>query len=198
MLNIHYIYNFTPLTAILHMKKKNGGEVMKKKWFLLSTLLLSIGLTACTEDNSGQPEEQEDTKNETTDPETDAKKALVKFYMKYSDIINQKDADLNGYELSEEAPTAEMKAKAGESAEAVAEELKNVQIPAELKEQKADLEAALKEINDSYVAKAAELKKEESSLDAANTTFTEGEEKLGKVFESLGLGKPSLNTEVNS
>jgi hypothetical protein len=180
------------------MKKKNGGEVMKKKWFLLSTLLLSIGLTACTEDNSGQPEEQEDTKNETTDPETDAKKALVKFYMKYSDIINQKDADLNGYELSEEAPTAEMKAKAGESAEAVAEELKNVQIPAELKEQKADLEAALKEINDSYVAKAAELKKEESSLDTANTTFTEGEEKLGKVFESLGLGKPSLNTEVNS
>jgi uncharacterized protein involved in exopolysaccharide biosynthesis len=91
-----------------------------------------------------------------------------------------------------------MKAKAGESAEAVAEELKNVQIPEELKEQKADLEAALKEINDSYAAKAAELKKEESSLDAANTTFTKGEEKLGKVFENLGLGKPSLNTEENS
>jgi hypothetical protein len=198
MLNVHYIYNFTPLTAILHMKNKNGGEVMKKKWFLLSTLLLSIGLTACAEDNSGQTEEQEDIKNETTDPTTDAKKALVKFYMKYSDTINQKDADLNAYELSEEAPTAEVKAKAGESAEAVAEELKNVQIPEELKEQKADLEAALKEINDSYAAKAAELKKEESSLDAANTTFTKGEEKLGKVFESLGLGKPSLNTEVNS
>jgi type II secretory pathway predicted ATPase ExeA len=118
--------------------------------------------------------------------------------MKYSDTINQKDADLNAYELSEEEPTPEMKAKASESAEAVAEELKNVQIPKELNKQKADLETALKDINDSYVAKAAELKKEESSLDAANTTFTQGEERLGKVFESLGLGKPSLNKEVNS
>lgn len=171
---------------------------MKKIWFLLSTLLLSVGLTACAEDNSGQMEEQEVIKNETTDTATDAKKALVKFYMKYSDTINQKDADLNAYELSEEEPTAEMKAKASESAEAVAEELKNVQIPKELNEQKADLEAALKDINDSYVAKSAELKKEESSLDLANTTFTQGEDKLGKVFESLGLGKPSLNTEVNS
>jgi ABC-type Fe3+-citrate transport system substrate-binding protein len=171
---------------------------VKKLWFLLSILLLLVGLTACAEDKSGEKEEQEDIKDETTDSVADAKKALVKFYMKYSDAINQKDADLNAYELSEEAPTAEMKAKAGDSAAAVAEELKTVQFPEELKEQKADLEAALKDINDSYIAKAAELKKEKTSLDAANTTFTQGEEKLGKVFESLGLGKPSLNTEVNS
>jgi ABC-type Fe3+-citrate transport system substrate-binding protein len=52
---------------------------MKKIWFLLSILLLSVGLTACAEDNSGQTEEQEDIKNETTDTATDAKKALVKF-----------------------------------------------------------------------------------------------------------------------
>jgi ABC-type transporter Mla subunit MlaD len=55
----------------------------------------------------------------------------------------------------------------------------------------------LKDIADSYQAKADELKKASPSLDAANATFTKGVDELGKVFESVKLFKPDLGKGVN-
>jgi hypothetical protein len=89
------------------------------------------------------------------------------------------------------------KVKASEAAAAVATELNNYQVPAELNDKKADLEAAIKDFAASYQTKADELKKDAPNLDAATASFTQGEEKLGKVFESEKLLPPSIDKQVN-
>lgn len=174
---------------------------MKKFWFLISVFMLSIGLAACSEESEGTTKEQdtaagEEATEEGADKEQNAKSAMMQFYMTVSKAINENDADLNAYEASEE-PTAEMKSAAEASAAAVVEGLNGVEVPEELADHKADLEAAIKDLSDSYQAKADELKKDAPSLDAANETFTQGDEKFGKVFEAVGLNPSSLGTEVN-
>lgn len=167
---------------------------MKKILLVVSVFTLAFVLGACSS-NSG-----EEAKKETKSAEAnkaDLKKPLVKFYMELARKINAKDADLNKYENAEQQ-TPEMKPAASASASAVAQEIKSIQVPADLKTKKADIEAALKNIADSYQAKSEELKKDAPSLDAANAEFSQGEEKLGQVFLSVKLLKPSLNKEVNS
>lgn len=174
---------------------------MKKLWFLILTLVLSMALTACSEESNGATDEKEATneeaKKETEDAAMNSKSAMMQFYMTVSKAINAQDGDLNTYEASEEEPTAEMKTNAEASAAAVVEELEKIEIPKELEDQRADLEAALKDLTDSYQAKADELKKETPSLDAANETFAKAEDQIGKAFESVGLNASSLGTEVN-
>ncbi|TXC91318.1 hypothetical protein FS935_10530 [Metabacillus litoralis] len=174
---------------------------MKKIWFLISTLVLSIALTACSEESNGAKDEKDSTNEEaeaeTEDAAKNAKSAMMQFYMSVSKAINSQDGDLNTYEASEEEPTAEMKTSAEASATAVVAELEKVEIPEQLKDQKADLEAALKDLTNSYQAKADELKKDTPSLEAANETFTKAEDQIGKAFESVGLNASSLGTEVN-
>ena len=177
---------------------------MKKFLLLISAITMALGLTAC-----GSSDETKTDKKETTEeaaaPKVDVKKELVRFYMDLGNKINAKDADLNAYVAKatkedatpEELPTAEDRAKASESAAAVAAELNNYQIPASLKDKKADLEAAIKDYATSYQAKADELKKDAPNFDAATATFTQGEEKLGKVYESEKLFPPSVDKQVN-
>ncbi|MBO0961289.1 hypothetical protein J1P26_16415 [Neobacillus sp. MM2021_6] len=177
---------------------------MKKFLVLLSAITMAMALAACSNSDESKIEKKEDQK-EAAAPKVDVKKELVKFYMDLGNKINAKDAELNSYVAKatkedakpEELPTAEDRAKASESASAVAVELNSVQIPTELKEQKTDLEAAVKEYAASYQEKADELKKDAPSLDAADETFARAEEKLGKVFESAKLLPPSLGKQVN-
>ncbi|PMC40727.1 hypothetical protein CJ195_03180 [Bacillus sp. UMB0899] len=174
---------------------------MKKLWFLFSALVFAIGLTACAGDTEETTESQntgsEDAKTEEgADKEQNAKSAMMRFYMATSKAINEHDGDLNAYESAEEEPTAEMKTSAEASAKAVVEELKTIEIPEELADQKADLESAIEDLTASYQTKAEELAKDAPSLDAANETFTQADEKLGKVFEAVGLIPTSLSTEV--
>jgi hypothetical protein len=165
---------------------------MKKLLILSCAITFAIGLSACSASNNGGTEKK--TKETATTTQTDLKKPLVRFYMDFTKRINAKDADLNAYEA---APDASLKAKASDSAAAVANEINASQIPNELSKQKADLNIALKDIADSYQAKADELKKATPSLDAANATFTKGVDELGKVFESVKLLKPDLGKGVN-
>ncbi len=165
---------------------------------------MAIGLAACSA-NDESTNEKKETAKETAAPKVDVKKELVKFYMEIGNKINAKDADLNSYMAKatkedaapEELPTAEEKAKASESAAAVAAELNSVQVPGTLKDQKSDLDAALKDYAASYQAKADELKKDTPSLTAGDDLFAQGEEKLGKVFESAKLFPPTLGKQVN-
>ncbi|WP_108672077.1 hypothetical protein [Peribacillus acanthi] len=168
---------------------------MKKFWLLLSALTLSLALAACAEKKE-ETTTEETTKEEAPKEEVNLKSVLYKFYADIPAKINAKDADLNAY-LAEEAPTPEMKTKASEAAAAVAAELQGITVPAELEAQKADLEAGIKEIADSYTAKAEELKKDAPVLDAANATFQAGVDKIGAAFESIGMLKPNLDKEVN-
>ncbi|WP_312472361.1 hypothetical protein [Neobacillus sp.] len=177
---------------------------MKKLLVLLTAVSFVFGLTACSSNNDTKADKKE-TPKETVAPKVDVKKELVRFYMDLGNKINAKDADLNAYvnkaskpdAKPEELPTADEKAKASESAAAVAAELTNTQFPAGLKDQKADLEAALKDYASSYQAMADELKKDTPNLDAANATFAQGEEKLGKAFEGAKLLPPTLGKQVN-
>ncbi|WP_142384807.1 hypothetical protein [Bacillus sp. M6-12] len=171
---------------------------MKKFWLLASSITLALGLAACSDKEESKTEEKTsgETAKEEPAKETNLKKPMVNFYSELTTAINGADADLNAYE-HEEKPTPEMKTKASESAAAVAEAVKGVQIPEELKDQKADLEAALKDLSDSYQAKSQELTKPAPSLDAASATFTQGVDKLGATFESVELLKPDLGKQVN-
>lgn len=181
---------------------------MRKFLLFLSALTMAIGLTACSSNDDAKTEKKEtpkETAKEAEAPKVDVKKELVKFYIELGNKINAKDAALNAYEKKaskpdakpEELPTAEEKTAASESAAAVASELSGTQIPAGLKDQQTDLEAIVKDYAASYQAKADELKKDTPNFEAADTTFAQAEEKLGKVFESAKLLPPSLGKQVN-
>lgn len=167
---------------------------MKKFWILLSAITFAIGLTACSAEKDAEPEKKE-TEEAAKEPVANPKSVMFKFYMSLVNTINEADADLNAYEGAEE-PTAEEKAAASASAAAVATKVQALEIPAELEAQKADLEAGLKDIAASYQAKADELKKDAPSMEAADATFAQGEEKLGAAFESLEMNRPALSKEL--
>lgn len=168
---------------------------MKKIWYALAAMAIAIGLTACSAEEKSEPEKKE-SEEVANEPAVNPKKSLYKLYVSLVKSINDADAELNAY-LGEEEPTAEMKTAASESAAKVAANIENLEIPAELKDQQADLEAAFKDIADSYLAKAEELKKDAPALDATEETFTQGVEKLGAAFESLEMNKPNLSKEIN-
>lgn len=167
---------------------------MKKFWILLSAITFAIGLTACSaEKEEAQPEKKES--EEAAKPAANPKSVMYKFYMSIVNTINEADADLNAYEGAEE-PTAEDKAAASESAAAVATKVEGLEVPADLNDQKADLETALNDIAESYKMKSEELKKDAPAFDAADEKFAQGEEKIGAAFESLEMNKPSLAKEL--
>ncbi|MGE8081404.1 hypothetical protein [Peribacillus loiseleuriae] len=174
---------------------------MKKFLVLLAMLLMISGLAACSSKENGETNAEKASSPE----KTDLKKEMVKFYTELGNTINAKDVDLNRYEAdvakATEDPTVtikpEEKTKASESATAVVDALKKVQVPAVLKDQKTDLEAALKDYIASYQMKADELKKDSPSLDEANATFKQGDEKLGKALESVKMLPASLDAQVN-
>lgn len=156
---------------------------------------MAFALSACAE----KTEEKVDKKEAAgpTEEEVKAKKkVLVKFYNGLVNEINTADVDLNTYEGADE-PEPEQKTKASESAAAVADALEAITVPADLKDQKADIEAALKELAAAYQLMAEELKKDAPSLDAAYETFKTGDEKMGKIYEDNKMFKPSLSTSVN-
>jgi hypothetical protein len=166
---------------------------MKKQMILIPVITMAIGLTACSTNSDS---EKKTTKTASAATQADVKRPLVRFFMDLSKQINAKDINLNVYE-GKDQPSAEMKAKASESAAEVANQLRQIQIPSALKGQKVQLEAALKDMADSYAAKAEELKQAAPSFDQANAVFTKGEDELGMVYENNHLLKPSLNKEVN-
>lgn len=174
---------------------------MRKFMILLAALLMTLGLAACSSKGNSEANAEK-----TPSPEkTEVKKEMVKFYLELGNIVNAKNVDLKSYEAdvakAAEDPTVKLKPeekiKASKSATAVADALKKVQVPAVLKDQKPDLEIALKDYKASYQMKADELKKDSPSLDKANAIFKQGDEMLGKVQVSVKLLPASLEKQVN-
>ncbi|WP_409304364.1 hypothetical protein [Peribacillus sp. SCS-155] len=164
---------------------------MKKIWVLMSALALAFALAACSNKT-----ESEGSKEEKTVSKDDVKRSLVQYLSSITKAINDNDVDLNAFEASEEKPTEEIKTAASNSAAAVVDALGSVKVPEELKDQKSDLQAATKDVIASYQAKADELKKPAPSLDAANATLAQAEEKFGTIFKEAELLKPSISTSV--
>jgi ABC-type Na+ efflux pump permease subunit len=175
--------------------RKKGRILMKKFWILLSAITFAIGLTACSAEKEAEPEKKET--EEAAKPAVNPKSAMYKFYMSVVSTINEADADLNAYEGEEDPKAqAELKAAASASAAAVAANVEALEVPADLKDQKADLEVAIKDLAAAYSAKAEELKKDAPNMEAADATFAQGEEKLAAAFESVGMNKPVLSKEL--
>lgn len=174
-----------------------GRTKMKKFWILLSAITFAIGLTACSTDKEKEAQPEKKETEEAAKPAANPKSAMYKFYMSVVNAINEADADLSAYEGEEDPKAqAELKAAASASAAKVASNVEGLEVPADLKDQKADLEAAIKDIAASYNAKAEELKKDAPNMEAADATFAQGEEKLGAAFESVGMNKPVLSKEL--
>lgn len=166
---------------------------MKKNMILIPALvMMTLGLAACSTTNQSNNEK----KVSKAAAQTDLKRPLVDFYTEITKQINEKDAALNTYEASDK-PTNQMMTEASVSAADVSAQISQIKIPAELNREKDQLEAALKDIADSYSAKAEELKKAKPTLDDANATFTKGVDELGKVYEDNKLFKPDLSKAVN-
>ncbi|NRD77665.1 hypothetical protein HPT25_09415 [Bacillus sp. BRMEA1] len=171
---------------------------MKRIHLLVAALLVTLGLSACS---SKSDQTEANAKADSPSSKTAVKSEMVNFYTELGNTINAKDTDLNTYEKDIAKAGAKItpdeKLKASESAASVVAVLKAVQIPAALKDQKGDLESALKDYEASYQMKADELKKANPSLKAANALFAKGEEELGKAHKSLNLLAPSLDKQVN-
>ncbi|MGV3466159.1 MAG: hypothetical protein ACO1OT_12805 [Heyndrickxia sp.] len=177
---------------------------MKKQWFIPLVLALVVALTAACSNSNSTNSGAKDSSTKT-DTATNAKADLMQFYMNLIDKINSADKDINGYEsalVADPKPSADelagLKEKAATAAPNVIANIKEVKIPSGLKDKKSDLEAILKDLEDSYQLKAEELKKDQPSLDAANAKLTSADVKLGKLLQSVGLAKASLNNDVNS
>lgn len=172
---------------------------MKKLLLSLTALTLAMGLAACSSSTIAKTDTQNNQQADAS--KADVKKELVNFYMNLGEKINEKDVDLNAYVKKasnpDTKPTADDRAKASQSAVAVAAELNSYQVPAGLKDQKADLEKVIKEYADSYQMKADELKKTVPNLDAANAAFAQADQQLGKIFVNAKLLAPTLDKQVN-
>jgi len=177
---------------------------MKKKWFIALVLALVVALSAACSNSDSTNSSSKDSGNKT-DTAANEKADLMQFYMNLIDKINTADKDINAYEsalAADSKPSADelagLKEKAAAAAPNVVANIKKVKIPSGLKDKQSNLEGVLKDLEDSYQLKAEELKKDQPSLDAANAKLTSADETLGKLLQSVGLAKASLNNDVNS
>lgn len=177
---------------------------MKKQWLIALGLALVVALTtACS--NSDSTKSDSKTSSNKTETAANAKADFMQFYMDLVDKINSADQGINAYEsalTADPKPSADelasLKEKAAAAAPNVVANIKELKIPSGLKDKKSDLEAILKDLEASYQLQANELKKDQPSLDAANAKFSSADDALGKLLQSVGLAKASLNNDVNS
>lgn len=173
---------------------------MKKLLVIGFSAALLLG--ACGEDTTGATEEAPAT--DASEKEAgNAKQEMMRFYMSVPNTINGTDADLNTFEMAQTEgtlPEAEelqtMKDAAKTSAEETSAAVEGIEIPETLEEQKADIEAALASIKESYDMKAEELTKE-ASFEAANAKFQEADEKFNALLEAQELNPSSIYNEVS-
>ncbi|MCA0988177.1 hypothetical protein [Guptibacillus algicola] len=184
-----------------------------KKVLSLTMLLVLVFAAACSNGNSANENAAENnsqnneqaSSEENGDQEADVKGALLDFQMNLTSMINEKDGPIYAFEAAkakeEEKPSDEelatMKEEAKTAANTIAEDIRGMEIPAELEAHKSDLEAALEDLAKSYETRAANLSDEAGFVyEESDSMFTSAEEKLASVYEDAGLTAPSISTEV--
>ncbi|TLS37456.1 hypothetical protein [Pseudalkalibacillus caeni] len=194
-----------------------------KKLLSITALCLLLFAAACNNGNGNATDESADNTTDNTEKtdntgnednasedkganEEEVKGALLDFQMKLTDTINANDSAIYAFETAktkegEEAPSAEelakMKTEAQDAANKVAEEVKGLEVPSELDAYKEKLSSALEDIAKAYESRAANLSDEpEAEYKEADDLFAAGEEKIGEVYEELGMAKPSLMKDL--
>ncbi|RIW28765.1 hypothetical protein D3H55_20930 [Bacillus salacetis] len=177
-------------------------ENMKKLWWLGLAILLAVA--GCSDnggnDNAGNNAANDAEGTEDAEETADASGAMMDFYLNMTSTLNGIDNELNDYEAAlggEEAPSAEMKTAAAESAAASSEAVKGLEVSGDLSKYEEELETFKTTLAEAYDMKAAELEKEEVNFDAANEKFAEAEEQIASLLEEAGLVKSSLTNDIN-
>ncbi|TKD71565.1 hypothetical protein [Pseudalkalibacillus hwajinpoensis] len=178
-----------------------------KKLLLPFMLFALVFAAACSNDevnNSNENASNSANSEETTNSETDVKGALLDFQMNLIQTVNKNDSPIYGFEaakVAEDKPSdeelAKMKSEAESAAKQVAEDVRGVEVPAELETYQSDIESALEDLAKSYETRAANLSDEaEAAYEESDAQFASFEEKMGSVYKDAGLTAPSFAADL--
>ncbi|MBN8207580.1 hypothetical protein JI666_02315 [Bacillus sp. NTK071] len=178
-----------------------------KKLLLPLMLFALVFAAACSNsetNNTNEGATNSGNTEETTNSETDVKSALLDFQMNLIQTVNKNDSPIYAFEaakVAEEKPSdeelAKMKSEAEEAANQVAEDVRGVEVPAELETYQSDIESALEDLAKSYETRAANLSDEaEAAYEESDAQFASFEEKMGTVYKDAGLTAPSFAADL--
>lgn len=182
---------------------------MKK---ILTTLMLSVlvlTLAACGSQDSATGTKED--KEEKIDP-IEVKSALMDFQAEMVDVLQDSHKPFAEFEAiktkmndpetaAEDMPTKEdaeaQLEEAKSSGPKAAEDIRAMEIPAELAQYEEDLKSALEDAATSYEKRAEELTLDKEEMESeADQLFASFEEKLGKIFEEADLLPPNIQKEL--
>ncbi|WP_261134768.1 hypothetical protein [Bacillus sp. Marseille-Q3570] len=181
----------------------------KKFWLLLLSCFVSaLILSACSSEEGNNTGNSED--NEIQVDEKKVKASLEDFQKEVSSLINEYDDDFEEFaqtveEKTENVSNEELQAlknEASQSSQKLAEELRNMNIPAELESYSEDLNQSLDNLADRFDARSDDLDNEDTNAalvkakTASENILTEFKGALGSIYESLGLEKPEFINET--
>jgi hypothetical protein len=192
-----------------------------KKIMMFAMLFLLVIAAACSQDSEGTEENNteentEENASEGTEGEEASEEELKTAILDYQEEVVtvlqahngpfaefQASKDTFHDEEAEEKPTKEeletLKNTAAEEGPKAAEELRAIEVPSELSKYEEDIKSALEDAAKSYELRAANLTIEnaEDAQKEADEMFASFEEKMGKLFEDLGLTAPSFSAELS-
>lgn len=185
---------------------------MKNKiWVvLLSTFISALILSACSEETGSGTKDEQDQENQNDETvqldEGKVQASLLEFQDKIASVINKHDEDFKEFAQSVENETENLskeelqtlKNEAAQSSEALATELRNLEVPKEL-------EAYSEELNQSLDGLAKEFEQRSENLSTADVEnalekterateklYKEFESGLASIYEALGLETPNF------
>lgn len=192
-----------------------------KKIMMFAMLFLLVIAAACSQDSEGTEENKteentEENASEGTEgeeaSEEELKTALLDFQEEVVTVLQAHNGPFAEFQASkdtfydeeaEEKPTKEeletLKNTAAEEGPKAAEELRAIEVPSELSKYEEELKTALEDAAKSYELRAENLTIEnaENAQSEADEMFASFEEKMGKLFEDLGLTAPSFSAELS-
>jgi PBP1b-binding outer membrane lipoprotein LpoB len=171
---------------------------------IASALLFASG---CNQE--AEPKKETTEKTETKEETADVKTALLDFQMQLVNTITPKQKAIAAYDSAvatvndpqtpaDQKPKPEeiekLKADAIKASQELAQDVKNVQIPAELDKHKEAIEAALNDLSASYESRSKNLG---GDVTEADKLFNEFQTKMGKIFEEEGLLAPDFLKSIS-
>ncbi|WP_064093450.1 hypothetical protein [Rossellomorea aquimaris] len=172
-------------------------------------LLMSLFMAACNNEKSNTEKEEMDTNKETTEStevdEMAVNGALLDLQMNVIKTVNEHDSAIYDFESAkakeEDKPSDEelatMKSDAESAATTIAEDIRTLEVPAELESQKEEIEAGLEELAKSYETRAANLSDEANAeYKESDDLFASFEEKMSNIYEATGLTSPSFSADI--
>ena len=189
-----------------------------KKLMMFAMLFLLVIAAACSQDSEGTDEKKSDDNNteenmkDNESSDADVKTAVLNFQEEVVTVLQDHNGPFAEFQSSkdtyldpeaEEKPSADemetLKTAAQEEGSKAAEAIRGIEVPSDLSKYEDDIKSALDDAAKSYEKRAENLTVEdvEDAQKEADELFTSFEEKMGKVFEDLGLTAPSFSAELS-